>query len=168
MNTNIFGAGEFGVAGHVLRNDPDARSTALGSRMISCPATIAVPLEGGTSVVNMRISVLLPAPFGPSRPKISPLWTVKLTLSTASSAPKRLLMASTSIATPFCDRLVLHAVSTGAARRQRRHRQHHPGRHAQRSLPWGLGTRTRMATVLMSRLVRLTLRCVAKSASTAL
>ena len=41
--------------------------------MISCPATTAVPLVGGTSVVNMRMSVLLPAPFGPSRPKISPL-----------------------------------------------------------------------------------------------
>ena len=63
--------------------------------MMSCPATIAVPLVGGTSVVSMRISVLFPAPLGPSRPKISPLRTVKLTLSTASSAPKRLLMPST-------------------------------------------------------------------------
>ena len=71
--------------------------------MMSCPATIAVPLVGGTSVVSMRMSVLLPAPFGPSRPKISPLCTVKLTLSTASSAPKRLLMPSTSMATPLAD-----------------------------------------------------------------
>ncbi len=59
---------------------PMLARTALGSRMISCPATTAVPLVGGTSVVNMRISVLLPAPFGPSRPKISPPVTVKLTL----------------------------------------------------------------------------------------
>ena len=33
----------------------------------------AVPEVGGVSVVIMRISVVLPAPFGPSRPKISPL-----------------------------------------------------------------------------------------------
>src|ERR1700733_15002385 len=67
--------------------------TALGSRITSYPATVAVPLVGGTNVVSMRISVLLPAPFGPSKPKISPLCTVKLTLSTASSAPKRLANA---------------------------------------------------------------------------
>src|ERR1035438_903992 len=82
---------------------PILARTALGSRMMSYPATMAVPLVGGTSVVNMRMSVLLPAPFGPSRPKISPPGTMKLTLSTASSAPKRLLMPSTSMATPFWD-----------------------------------------------------------------
>ena len=31
--------------------------------------------------------VVLPAPFGPSRAKISPCRTVKLTLRTASTAP---------------------------------------------------------------------------------
>ena len=39
---------------------------------MSKPLTRAVPEVGGTSVVNMRMSVDLPAPFGPSRPKISP------------------------------------------------------------------------------------------------
>ncbi len=39
---------------------------------MSKPLTRAVPAVGGTSVVNMRMRVDLPAPFGPSRPKISP------------------------------------------------------------------------------------------------
>src|ERR1035438_9781308 len=123
---------------------PMRARTALGSRMISWPATTAVPLEGGTSVVNIRISVLLPAPLGPSRPKISPGGTVKLTLSTASSVPKRLLMAHTSIAAPsgdgfcFSIALILRARNR-RTRRQHRHRQHHPGGHAQRELSLGIG-----------------------------
>jgi len=48
---------------------------------------MARPLVMGTSVVIMRMRVLLPAPLGPSRPKISPSATEKLTLLTASKAP---------------------------------------------------------------------------------
>ncbi len=39
---------------------------------MSKPLTRAMPEVGGTSVVSIRISVDLPAPFGPSRPKTSP------------------------------------------------------------------------------------------------
>ena len=34
---------------------------------MSKPATCAVPLVGGSSVVSILISVLLPAPFGPEQ-----------------------------------------------------------------------------------------------------
>ena len=43
-----------------------------------------MPEVGGVSVVIMRISVVFPAPFGPSKPKISPCGsTVKLMSLTA-------------------------------------------------------------------------------------
>ena len=53
--------------------------TPSASFRTSCPATRAEPSVGGVSVVSMRISVVLPAPFGPSRPKISPSSTLKRT-----------------------------------------------------------------------------------------
>ena len=59
---------------------------------------IAVPLVGGSSVTIMRISVDLPAPFGPSRPKISPALTSKLTSLTAVKSPNFLTMSRTSMA----------------------------------------------------------------------
>ena len=46
----------------------------------------------------MRKVVDLPAPFGPSSPKISPRCTVKLTWSTATNAPKRRTRSCTSMA----------------------------------------------------------------------
>src|SRR5512144_1822423 len=66
--------------------------------MMSKPPTSAVPAVGGSRVVSMRISVDLPAPFGPSRPKISPCSTRKLTPLTAVKAPNVLTICSTSIA----------------------------------------------------------------------
>ena len=39
---------------------------------MSWPFTVIVPLVGLTMPQTMLISVVLPAPFGPSRPKISP------------------------------------------------------------------------------------------------
>ena len=46
--------------------------TACGSRATSNPAMLARPEVGGSMVVNIFISVLLPAPFGPIRAKVSP------------------------------------------------------------------------------------------------
>ena len=66
---------------------PMTRRTESGSFATSKPATIARPLVMGTRVVIMRMSVLLPAPLGPSRPKISPSLTAKLTPLTASNVP---------------------------------------------------------------------------------
>ena len=45
----------------------DAR-TAAPSRMMSCPATRAVPAVGGSSVVSISTVVDFPAPFGPRKP----------------------------------------------------------------------------------------------------
>ncbi len=47
--------------------------TSFAWRTISNPFTRAVPELGGTSVVNMRIRVDLPAPFGPSSPNATVL-----------------------------------------------------------------------------------------------
>src|SRR5262252_1762074 len=58
----------------------------------------AVPLVGGSSVTSIRISVDLPAPFGPSSPKISPSSTVKLIPFTAVNSPNFLTILRTSIA----------------------------------------------------------------------
>ena len=46
------------------------------------------PLSGFTSVFSMFTIVDLPAPFGPSIPKISPFYILKLTFFTASIFPK--------------------------------------------------------------------------------
>jgi hypothetical protein len=57
------------------------------------PATVAVPDEGMTRVVSMPAVVVLPAPLGPSSPKISPAYTERLRSSTAlKSAPLYVLV----------------------------------------------------------------------------
>ena len=53
----------------------------------------SVPLVGGRSVTIMRISVDFPAPFGPSRPKISPSLTSKLMPLTAVKSPNFLTIS---------------------------------------------------------------------------
>jgi hypothetical protein len=45
------------------------------------------PLVGDNTVVSSRIVVVLPAPFGPRSPTISPWDAVKLTSSTALRPP---------------------------------------------------------------------------------
>src|SRR6266481_6101567 len=72
--------------------------TPSASVTTSCPLTLAVPEVGGVSVVIIRISVVLPAPLGPSKPKISPVGTVKLTSFTATKSPNCFLSLLTSIA----------------------------------------------------------------------
>jgi hypothetical protein len=39
---------------------------------MSCPATVTLPVEAVTMPQTMLISVVLPAPLGPRRAKISP------------------------------------------------------------------------------------------------
>src|SRR4051812_25306015 len=51
------------------------------------PPTNARPLVGITRVVSMPAVVVLPAPLGPSRPKISPWCTSRSSSSTALSPP---------------------------------------------------------------------------------
>jgi len=52
---------------------------------MSKPFTLAVPDVGFRMVQSMLIVVVLPAPFGPSKPKISPDSTLMSSLSTALS-----------------------------------------------------------------------------------
>src|SRR5207244_2492665 len=63
---------------------------------LSHPATRAAPESGRSSPNNIRMAVVLPAPLGPSKPKISPASTRRFTSCTAVRAPNRLLRCSTS------------------------------------------------------------------------
>ena len=77
---------------------PIERRTSSACVTTSKPLTSAVPAVGGSSVVSMRISVDLPAPFGPSSPKISPSSTAKLMPLTAMKSPNFLTICRTSMA----------------------------------------------------------------------
>src|ERR1039457_6298515 len=74
------------------------RRTCAGDFMMSKPATLAVPEVGSSNVVSILIVVLLPAPLGPSRPKISPEGTSKLIASTATKSPNRRVRLNVSMA----------------------------------------------------------------------
>ena len=61
------------VGGELLRHEADAwRAPARKSRTMSWPSAMTVPVEAVTMPQMMLISVVLPAPFGPSSAKISP------------------------------------------------------------------------------------------------
>ena len=64
------------------------------------PATSRWPLVAGSSPHSMRKVVVLPAPFGPSRPKISPRATSNEVLATAVKSPKRRTRSRTTITGP--------------------------------------------------------------------
>src|SRR5439155_693997 len=55
------------------------------------------PLVGGKMPARMRMVVVLPAPFGPRKPTISPASTRNEMPRTASTAPKVLVRSRTSI-----------------------------------------------------------------------
>src|ERR1700755_1121633 len=89
---------------------------------ISAPANSIEPAVGSSVPESMLKIVLLPEPFGPIRPRISPCSTLNDTLLTAVKPPNRLTRPSTtSTAVPsVCqDRLF---VAVGGAGRQRQHR----------------------------------------------
>ncbi|MNR47199.1 hypothetical protein D3C85_1662690 [compost metagenome] len=56
---------------------------ARKSDTMSWPSANTLPWLGFTMPQMMLISVVLPAPFGPSRPKISPRWISRLTFLSA-------------------------------------------------------------------------------------
>src|SRR5687768_5142479 len=76
-----------------------AGPSAVGStpRIRSVP-----PLTGDTQPI-IRIVELLPAPFGPRKPKASPRLTSRSIPSTATSSPKRLTRPRAWIMGPFTD-----------------------------------------------------------------
>jgi hypothetical protein len=59
------------------------RSSSWLSLVMSCPSKVICPSVGSTSRRIERPSVVLPQPDSPTRLKISPGWTSKLTPSTA-------------------------------------------------------------------------------------
>src|SRR4051794_19820188 len=61
------------------------------------PAIRAPPAEGGRSPASIFIVVLLPAPFGPRKPKSSPGPARSVRLSTAVNAPYRFVRSHVSI-----------------------------------------------------------------------
>ena len=63
-----------------------ARAAARAIRKLT-PATDKVPPDAGKSPQSILKVVDLPAPLGPSNPKISPFLTVKEVLSTATKSP---------------------------------------------------------------------------------
>src|SRR4051812_12016758 len=72
--------------------------TALDSWTTSWPPTLAVPPSGRSRVARMRTTVVLPAPFGPSRPNTVPCRTARSTPSSAVVLPYRFTRPSARIA----------------------------------------------------------------------
>ena len=66
-----------------------ARRTSAGSATTSCPATVAEPDVGVSSVVSMRSVVVLPAPLGPSTATSSPGWICRSMPRTACTVRPR-------------------------------------------------------------------------------
>ena len=63
------------------------RRTSPGCRSTSIPATVAEPESGRASVVRTRTAVVLPAPFGPSSPRMVPAGTEMSTPANAWVEP---------------------------------------------------------------------------------
>ena len=71
----------------------------LRRRTMSLPLSSACPEVGAMSVESMLMVVVFPAPLGPRKPNISPLFTSKEMLSTAVTVLNRLVRFSVRTAT---------------------------------------------------------------------
>ena len=69
---------------------------SIGLTLISLPDIFIVPLVGVKKPVIIFIEVDLPAPFGPRKPKTSPLFTESEILSTAFIEPNDFVSPITS------------------------------------------------------------------------
>src|SRR2546428_258897 len=65
------------------------RRSAVASRVTSRPSTRATPPSGTSSVARIDSSVVLPAPLGPSRPKMAPRSTCSDTPRSAAVSRRR-------------------------------------------------------------------------------
>src|SRR3954447_3413756 len=88
---------------------------------ISSPSNSIPPAVGGSVPDSMLKMVLLPEPFGPIRPRISPRSTLNDTLLTAVKPPKRFLSPLTTSTAPSRKK---PDASLVAERRPLRQRQH--------------------------------------------
>src|SRR5215469_12872534 len=76
---------------------PKARRTSIGSLTGSWPATLSHPSLGLSTVVSILIVVVLPAPLGPRKPKMTPSGTANEAWSTAVKPLKRLTRSQASM-----------------------------------------------------------------------
>ena len=81
---------------------PSSWRTTCGSRRTSTPKMVASPASIGSRVASILSMVVLPAPLGPSTPKISPRRTVRSTASTARWSPNVLTRPWASTASAEC------------------------------------------------------------------
>ena len=85
QNTRFSRAVMSGYTAMSCGTTPITAFTASGAVTTELPSTSASPAEGRSRQLSMLMVVLLPAPLGPSRLKISPLSMPKLTSATAST-----------------------------------------------------------------------------------
>ncbi len=112
MVLKVLCAGEVDIEVQHLRHHADRPLDAREDRQSHRdPATDAVPDVGDRSVVSMRIVVVFPAPFGPRRPKTSPLPTVKLIDCTAPRVPKYLVRLRVSIMNGLKNRMYSFSIA---------------------------------------------------------
>ena len=80
--------GRVEVDGLDVTIDPEkVRRTRSGSSPTSMPSISTLPAVGSINVAITRMVVVLPAPFGPMKPKISPFLTSKLTPRSTGTPP---------------------------------------------------------------------------------
>jgi hypothetical protein len=91
------------------------RRTSIGLATTSKPATVALPELASSRVVRILMVVLLPAPLGPSRPKICPRATLRLSRSSAVTWLKRLLRSTVAIAMVLLVAAMIHASTEDGA-----------------------------------------------------
>ncbi len=75
---------------------PAARASRAERRRSAAPSSRIAPSYSACTPAMIFISVLLPAPFSPTSPWISPSRSVKSTPWSASTPPKALPMPSSS------------------------------------------------------------------------
>src|SRR5437899_1731365 len=73
------------------------RFASTGDSSRSAPQILTLPSVGGWMPASARSVVVLPAPFGPTRPRTSPRLTEKESLSTATRASYDLVRLETSM-----------------------------------------------------------------------
>ena len=78
VQIEVLPGGELGVERKRLRHIADAGAIEVGG-VDRLPSRKASPSVAGSSPVSIFIVVVLPQPFGPRKPKISPRSMVKLT-----------------------------------------------------------------------------------------
>src|SRR5579875_3641624 len=169
VDSDIFRAGKFGVAGHVLRDDADAFADGVG-----VSNDIVSGHDGGARTWGHQSSHHADerAFAGAVRPEEAENFAtfdgeadVIDGLQRAEALAEVLDLDSEAVFRSHDGQSFALTTGGGGVAGTGSITQAVMPR---ASLPSGLGTRTRMATVLISRLTRLTSRWVAKSASTAL